>query len=119
MLDDNSVDLFAGSNVIARQRSDVEHAVFEVTGVPIYKLLEPCRKADIAAARFLLVYCLRRMCRMTYPAIADFIGYDNHTSAMHGEKEIDRLLSNGDPDACSAVKRVYAILSMRESKAKS
>lgn len=91
-----NIELFAAERPSLRKLSDVQRAVAEATEVDLFRVLQPNRKQEIVFARRILCYCMRRMCNMSYPAIADAIGYSDHTSAMHSENEVIERLENGE-----------------------
>lgn len=114
LLDDKSITLFAFSNAITRTRQDIIEIVCDVTGFPFHAIAETTRKQDVVRARQLLAYCLRRMAKMTYPAIKELFGYDCHSSAMHCEQEVVNRLSEGDPVTCSNLVQVYTRFEERD-----
>jgi len=69
-------------------------ATSDTTGVPIAQILGKCRQKDIATARHLAAYLIRHRLRMSYPAIAEMIGFRDHTSVLHAVSKIHKYAND-------------------------
>jgi|GEM_PF-3289812 len=52
------------------------------------------RRADIAEARQVLAYCLRKKIKLSFPVIGKFLGRD-HTTIIHACGKIEELITSG------------------------
>lgn len=98
--------VYAVEETRTRSHEEVKKAVSEATGMDIARILKRTRKGDIVFARQLLCYCMRRMCGMSYPRIAEFIGYRDHSCVMYSENEVQDRLKNGDWETAQAMRKV-------------
>lgn len=82
-------------------------AVARAFGLKTAELLSPCRKAELAQARFaaMLIYRERGL---SLPAIADATGRKDHSTVMHGIQRAAHLVAN-DPGYCAAVSFAKAL----------
>lgn len=69
-------------------------ATSDTTGVPIAQILGKCRQKEIATARHLAAYLIRHRLRVSYPAIAEMIGFRDHTSALHAVSKIHKYAND-------------------------
>jgi hypothetical protein len=106
MTGNEHIELYAVGGGPARSLGDVQEAVQLASGLNMYQILERTRKKEIVSVRQLLCYCMRKMCKMTYPSIAAVIGYNDHTSVMHCEGEVAERLRKGDLETASVLKKV-------------
>ena len=83
-------------------------AVVDDTGLPLKVLLGQCRIREVARPRQVCGYLMRRLCpHLSYPAIGRLLGGRDHTTILHAERTIIRLLPD-DPDLARQVERIEA-----------
>jgi len=59
-------------------------------------LKSPERTRNVKVARFMAVYMLREIMKMPLTKIAHFVGYDDHTSALHALKMMEKMIEITD-----------------------
>jgi len=52
-----------------------------------------CRKKNIATARHIAAYLLRKELQLSLEQVGSILGGKDHTTIMHAEEKIDRLFS--------------------------
>lgn len=106
MTGSKAIVIYAVEETPVRSQSEVQQAVSGATDMSISRILKRTRKGDVVFARQLLCYCMRRMCKMSYPRIAEFVGYRDHSCVMYCENEVHDRLKNGDWETVSALRKV-------------
>lgn len=67
------------------------------------------RRRHIARERHLLMYAIRRLCpHMSLPMIGEFLRGMDHTSVLHGIRQVEKRLMAGDLEAIEAISDVRA-----------
>lgn len=66
--------------------------VADSCGLTVAQMLTRCRKRELASARQILFWMLRRLTDMTYNDIADALGF-NHSTVIYGVRKVDDLMS--------------------------
>lgn len=97
----------ASSRITGQQ---VINAVAEDTGLHVGVLLGQSRIRQVARPRQAAAYLMRRLCpHLSYPAIGRLLGGRDHTTALHAERAIIRLMPS-DPVLARLVERIEARL---------
>lgn len=81
-----------GERVVPATPEAVLSAVVEATGIPAADITQSkfmSRRVEVAVARQLYAWLLRRHLRMTWRSIADLLGLQDHTSAATACSRID------------------------------
>lgn len=117
MLADKTITIFAFSNIATRPQREVVEVILKLSGLSFHQLTERSRKREVVRVRQLMVYCLKRLSKMTCVAIADFLNYDNHTTVLHCEREVVNRLLEGDTETCSMLVKIYATFEEKDKKA--
>jgi chromosomal replication initiation ATPase DnaA len=113
MTGNEHLELYAVEETPKRSLAEVQQAVSEATEIDFFRIIKRTRKSEIVFARQLLCYCMRRMCRMKYPAIADFFDMD-HSTIIHSENEVLDRLRKGDSETVRALKKVNKFFELKE-----
>ena len=85
---------------------EVAAYVADLHRIPIKGFYGAQRTRHIARARQVAMYCIRYLCpHMSYPRIGKMMGGRDHTTVLHGVKNIEALIKT-DPEVLDAVERV-------------
>lgn len=77
------------TRILAR---DVAEYVAAEHALPYASLTGHCRRRHYARPRQIAMYAVRRLCpHMSYPAIGRMLGGRDHTTIMHGDRQIAAL----------------------------
>jgi chromosomal replication initiation ATPase DnaA len=82
-------------HLMMRQLVDV---VSDASGVSVKDLLSPRRARQLARPRQVLMWLARKHTPYSLPEIGRSIGNRDHTTVMHADRVIGRLLIEGQPD---------------------
>jgi chromosomal replication initiator protein len=85
-------DVIAASaprQVTARQILDATAKAFDLT---VEEMCGPSRRRPLVAARQTAMYLFRELTEYSYPAIAREFGNRDHTTVMHAQKKVARLM---------------------------
>ena len=74
-----------------RKLSEIVDLVANYYGVEGNTLFGRSRRANVAKARQVIAYCLRKKLFLSFPAIGSFLRRD-HTTAMHSCKKVEKLI---------------------------
>ncbi|MDO8435189.1 MAG: helix-turn-helix domain-containing protein [bacterium] len=77
--------------------------------ISVADLLGQGRSQPLARCRQLAMYLIREICGSPFLLIAQVLGRENHTTAIHGYKVVKRLLANGDSLDDDAYRIVQAL----------
>lgn len=70
--------------------------VAERLHVTVDEIRSPTRVRHVAYARHVAMFLLRRLCKLTWAAIATAVNRADHTTAIHGVRRIEQLLESHD-----------------------
>jgi hypothetical protein len=66
--------------------------VAKVSGFPVYELKGKSKAAPFVDARQIIMFLARRFTDRSLPVIGQELGGRNHTTCLHGEKKIERII---------------------------
>jgi len=85
---------------------EVAAYVADLHNIPMRGFYGPQRTRTIARARQVAMYCIRSLCpHMSLPAIGRMMGNRDHTTILHGVRNIEALIET-DATVADAVDRV-------------
>lgn len=85
---------------------DVAAYVAEIHSIPMRSFYGIQRTRNIARPRQIAMYCIRQLCpHMSFPRIGMMMGNRDHTTILHGFRNIEALIET-DPEVSDAVDRV-------------
>lgn len=64
--------------------------------VPYETIVSPCRRAGVARARHVSMYLAKELTRHSFQTIANRLGRDDHTTALHGYRKVAWLIGERD-----------------------
>lgn len=85
---------------------EVAAYVAELHSIPLKGFYGTLRTRAVARPRQIAMYCVRVLCpHMSYPRIGLMMGNRDHTTILHGFRNIEALIET-DPDISDVVDRV-------------
>jgi chromosomal replication initiator protein len=94
---------------------DILAAVSMFYHVDVFLILGPTRLAHIVRARQVAMYLMRQHTMLSLESIADAVGRSDHTTALHGFREIKRRRLE-DPLLGAQIERIERVLKEVEAR---
>lgn len=89
-------DLISSGKKKGIQNSNIIDAVAEFFGIDKKDLVSKGRKKEIARARQIAMYLIRKELNSSYPGIGSIFGGRDHTTALHAFEKINRELESDE-----------------------
>lgn len=88
----------------------ISKAVCFALEVPLSQVLRKCRKRELVIARHLIFFYARQYTKLSHNAIAENLGYNDHTAGIHAVKKMRGLIKAKDDIIIDAMKSINQLL---------
>jgi chromosomal replication initiator protein len=105
-------DLISSGKKKGIQHSHIIDAVADFFGIDKKELMTKGRKKEIAKARQIAMYLIRKELNSSYPGIGSLFGGRDHTTALHAYEKINRELESDEKlkeDMSVLREKIYAL----------